>query len=165
MHAFSLYHPHVFNKNSSLPPIFKWGMFIITMCSLLALKGNWFLSFERNFINKIYEPPLLSFLEINKPFFHLFFEHRTSQSLYDELSILYDCSELYLSFKFKYWLRIKLSGPTLLLIFHCFLISESFQLLELRANLEITYPYIYNQVAFQILIAIFLMKEYFHWIC
>lgn len=162
---FSLYSSYVFNKNNSLPPTFKWGTFTITMRSLLALKGE-LISFLWNkfYQYKIYEPPLLRFLEINKPFFHLFFEHRTSQSLYDELSILYDCSVLHLSFKFKYWLRIKLSGRTLLLIFHCFLlISETFQLLQLKASLEIIYPYIYSQVSFQILIVIFIMKGYFHW--
>ena len=124
-----------------------------SLCALFWPWGvNWFLSFESNLINKIYEPPLLSLLELNKPFFHLFFEHRTaSQSLYHELSILHDCSVLHFSFKFKYWLRIKLSGRILFLIFHCFLlISETFKLLELKANLEIIYPYICNQVPFQI---------------
>lgn len=109
---------------------------------------------------KFMDHQLLGVLELNKHFFHLVFEHRpVSQSLYDELPILHDFSVLYFSFKFKYWLRIKLLARMLFLIFHCFpLISEMFKLLELKTNLEIIYPYICHQVSFQILIALFIIK-------
>lgn len=82
--------------------IFKYLIKIIAFLSFLNEEGlpslrtlfwpwgvNWFLLFERNFINKGYELPILSFLELNKSFFHLVFEHRTaSQSLCDELSFM-----------------------------------------------------------------------------